>query len=708
MRRRITIEQKIAALILGICGVSVALLCATAFIGLDYIQKIAVRANTEIGDQAAQASFESLEKYSVDSARVLAETKASAIAYQERQVKNSCLMLKSRADTVFKNRISMLAEYNAENANAGSDPSVIISAVATADAEKALEDQKLLSFCSQSVKNVFDDMPGIEDIFICTPNGAVLATGNNAERIADSGTDFRTDEWYKKASVSRKIIWTNLYDANGDIPDGIIATTATGVFDAAGKLVCVVGANIRVDKLTELVSLNGVGGDYSLVVDKKGTIIIASDEDRKQHEIGTKLLLDDEQKQSIFDGDMNFYRSNAYKTIHDGQEVYLAYCRISDQNWMLVTFLNADEAMAPAIQTRKNILEMKTSSQQEMIQMIFIVMAAMVLIFAVIFIVTLILGRRVSKRITDPLVQLTDGVTKISSGELDFSLDIHSGDEIEDLSRSFNIMTGELQSFIRNYGKIAAEREKSAAELSVAKQIQMSLLPTKFPNESNFEILAQMQLARKVGGDFYDFYYVDKTHVAVLIADVSGKGVPAALFMIIAKTLLGGKAYHLMKPNDIFTMVNRQLAENNDAGMFVTSFMGVLDITTGEFVYTNAGHNPPFIYRRNKSFELLDVDKQLFLGGMDDTDYNRRSVILNPGDMIFLYTDGVTETINADKELFTRERLWSCLNEEDVAKQPLQDIFTHVHSRLDDFSKRTVQEDDLTMLLLKFKKKGSD
>jgi serine phosphatase RsbU (regulator of sigma subunit) len=263
-----------------------------------------------------------------------------------------------------------------------------------------------------------------------------------------------------------------------------------------------------------------------------------------------------------------------------------------------------------------------------------------------------------------------------------------------------------LQIYIKNFAIVTADKERIAAELNVATQIQSGMLPTifpAFPERDEFDIYAAMLPAKEVGGDFYDFFLINDKTLGIVIADVSGKGVPAALFMVIAKTLLKNNAQYGKSPSEVFESVNNLLCDNNEADMFVTCFMGFLDIESGKFTYVNAGHNPPLIMESGKSFEYLPTKRGFVLAGMSDITYTESSITLMPGDELFLYTDGVTEAQNKAGELFTEARL---LETADRLKDlPLND-FTHAMKKeLDGFADGAEQADDITMLILKYKGK---
>jgi serine phosphatase RsbU (regulator of sigma subunit) len=246
------------------------------------------------------------------------------------------------------------------------------------------------------------------------------------------------------------------------------------------------------------------------------------------------------------------------------------------------------------------------------------------------------------------------------------------------------------------------EKERISAELNVATEIQTSMLPSIFPdftNRAEFEIYATMKPAKEVGGDFYDFFSIDDDHLAVVIADVSGKGVPAALFMVVAKTLIKNQAQVGRTPVDIFTLVNAQLCENNEVGMFVTAFMGVYEISTHHFVCVNAGHNPPLLKRADGSFEYLKLHTGFVLGGMEEIKYKQHEMQLTSGDELYLYTDGVTEATNINDELYGEDRLLATLNNN--MDLNTDELLSSVKNDIDCFVNGAPQFDDITMVAFK-------
>ncbi|MCL2839929.1 MAG: PP2C family protein-serine/threonine phosphatase [Defluviitaleaceae bacterium] len=269
------------------------------------------------------------------------------------------------------------------------------------------------------------------------------------------------------------------------------------------------------------------------------------------------------------------------------------------------------------------------------------------------------------------------------------------------LAEAFKTMVLDLDIYIQNLTKITTENERIATELNVAKQMQADMLPNvfpAFPEREEFEIYAIMQPAKEIGGDFYDFFMIDSDHLGIVIADVSGKGIPAALFMVITRTLINNWARNGIEPMDVFTKVNSQLCEGNENAMFVTAWMGILKLSTLELIYSNAGHDPPLIKEADDTFHPLTTRKNLMLAGMDGVKYKQSFIKMQQGDKLFLYTDGVTEANDCQGNLYGKIRLETILNR--TANLKPRDSLTHIKADIDKFADGEPQFDDITMLML--------
>lgn len=320
-----------------------------------------------------------------------------------------------------------------------------------------------------------------------------------------------------------------------------------------------------------------------------------------------------------------------------------------------------------------------------------------IIIFAVLFAVIYILIRVI---VVNNIFKINQSLAQITGGNLDTVVDVRNNEEFSMLSNDINSTVDTLKRYI------AEAASRIDAELQYAKDIQTSALPHVEPNfvgKNEYELHACMFTAKEVGGDFYDFYYVDDNHLAVTIADVSGKGIPAALFMMTAKTMLRNMIESGMPIEEAMTSANERLCENNDANMFVTVWAAIIDLKTGLMEFGNAGHNHPVIRRKDGSCEFLKSRPGMVLAGMEGVRYRRNEYQLESGDTLFLYTDGVTEATNINNELFGDTRLIESLNrayKEDIS---MEEVCASVKKEVDLFVDEAPQFDDITMVAYKFK-----
>lgn len=316
----------------------------------------------------------------------------------------------------------------------------------------------------------------------------------------------------------------------------------------------------------------------------------------------------------------------------------------------------------------------------------------------------------IEQNITKPVERMSEAVNSFGS-EKDIKLEIAKiqakcekylklKSEVGNLARSYYGMTSELEEYINNLKKITSEREKSETQLKIATSIQVGALP-KLIFMDSVDLFAFMLPAMEVGGDFYDFYKIDEDHLALTIADVSGKGVPAALFMMIAKLIIQKHLKTTRSPAQALAAANNDLFENNAEEMFVTCLCGILNLKTNELTFASAGHNHPAICRKGKEYTLSNYKNGFVLGSFPNKNYEDYKVQLEKGDAVFAYTDGITESKNPDNEEFGANRMLSILNESQ--QKSLPEICGDMRSAIKKFNDKAPQFDDITMLLFRIK-----
>ncbi|MBR1483178.1 MAG: SpoIIE family protein phosphatase [Ruminococcus sp.] len=381
----------------------------------------------------------------------------------------------------------------------------------------------------------------------------------------------------------------------------------------------------------------------------------------------------------------NLYTEN----IKDGMKLSTCYTPVFDKNGKAVAVFAASYSNDKVGQTIFGLIA-------ELSGLSFVVMLISVLIFYF----------SIRRHIIKPVSKLTRAVRTMKESVKSrqaVTTDIRTGDEIEELAVTFEDMNKDLIGYIDENEKITAEKQRIDTELNLATGIQAGMLPDKFPafpDRKDFDIYASMKPAKEVGGDFYDFFLIDENRLGIVMADVSGKGVPAALFMMHSKILL--KSYTMMKqtPKAALEEVNRQICEHNPEEMFVTVWLGVLDLRTGMFTAANAGHEKPAVKQADGSFELFKDKHGIVVGYMDGITFKEYELQLTKGAKLFLYTDGVAEATNAQEEQFGTDRMIEALRTaEDKAPK---DILAAVDAAVDEFVGEAPQFDDLTMLCIEY------
>lgn len=310
-----------------------------------------------------------------------------------------------------------------------------------------------------------------------------------------------------------------------------------------------------------------------------------------------------------------------------------------------------------------------------------------------------------------PILAVTDEAKRFADSNTpsDKLSAIKKNDEIGVLAKAVGKMETDIVEYVENLTMVTAEKERIGAELSIATQIQADMLPSifpAFPDKPEFDIYATMNPAKEVGGDFYDFFMVDESHLAIVMADVSGKGVPAALFMVIGKTLIKDHTQPGRDLGEVFTEVNDLLCESNSEGLFITAFEGVLDLVSGEFTFVNAGHEIPFICKKDGSYEPYKIRAGFVLAGMEGMRYKCGTMQLSPGDRLFQYTDGVTEATDKDGRLYGMSRLGEILAQN--AALPPTELLVKIKEDIDAFVGNAPQFDDITMLCLEYRERMSN
>lgn len=720
IKKSISIRKRILTVLLSSCLLSIILTSLIAFKAIYDTRELTLSIGNEIIFQAAENSQEALIQRAKLALEQTAFDKANELDENLGKVKKDVIILSNMMTNIASNP----EEYHSRNIFEPSKNDIDkITAQLLFSSEVVDKSSPILRQEIGLTANIQDFLIQINtnsnviiSSYVASKNGFTIMVDRFAGRKfqnSDIKPDFynaTSRPWYIQAKKEDKTIFTDIViDALGGGPCIICATP----YYADGQFAGVVGMGTFLDNINEIILNTKIGDNgFGFVINKQGQII-ASPHTTGDLITGINNIKDLRQSTntSLADAVQKIINEKAGLTEAniDGKDYYLAYAPMKNTDWYFVTAMEVDTVIAPAKETHENIINIATEYMDNLSEKTKMTVIGMIISISILLFFITYIGWSLADYLTKPIRQLSKGVQQIAMGNFNGKLNIHTGDEIESLAISFNAMTTELQTYIKNLEQITAEKERIATELNVATNIQKNMLPCIFPpypDRKDFDIYAVMYPAKEVGGDFYDFYLLDENHLVITIADVSDKGIPAAMFMVITKTILKNFAMSMTSPDDFSAVVqcaNRQLCENNEEMMFVTVFMGMLDLKTGKFIYVNAGHTPPMIRHKHKddsTFEYLPVEKNCVLGINEEAQFKQQEVYLKQGDELFLYTDGVTEAINKEKKLYSIERLYSNLNKINQ-KSSCQDILRDVKLSIDEFAQGMYQSDDITMLAIK-------
>ncbi len=546
--------------------------------------------------------------------------------------------------------------------------------------------------------SIFDNVLGNDDkldyAYVVMENGVVFSCSDTFYPEVEE-TDMRERDWYKNTVKAGKVCWSEIY--LGISGDNYI-TISVPVYDLKGNIFGVTAFDFNVTKISDKVLKNDSKEFIaSYVKDAEGNVLLSTKD-------VSDVIETDKYDNYLSSTDSDGKVSGCYTT----EKLIVGFADMAETGWKLYIQFDYDEMLAPVEKVANTVSDVSNTVTNNVGKVVRVTIVTFIFIIAALSLIAVFVGNKMAKAITAPIEVLASGANEIGNGNIDYVIPELGNDEIGSLANTFNGMTLRLREYIDNLTTVTAENERIGTELNVATHIQASMLPCifpAFPERDDFDVYATMNPAKEVGGDFYDFFMVDDTHIAIVMADVSGKGVPAALFMVIAKTLIKDHTLVGKELGTVFTDVNQLLCESNSGGMFVTAFEGVLDLVTGEFVFVNAGHEMPFICKKGGVYEPYKIRPGFVLAGMEGMKYKAGSIMLEPGDKIYQYTDGVTEATDKDNQLYGMERLGKILA--DNSDKTPDELLPAVKEDIDAFVGEAPQFDDITMLCLEYKKKGN-
>lgn len=718
------IGQKVNRLLLSMVTAAMFLAGAVGTYGQFTVISLSKESGRELGGAAAVDAEMALERMAVEHLTDMAEEKAAYIEAKFADVEADALGIAAQAEKIY------------DNPSGYPDREVPLPVPAsTGMAAQLLWSEQigpygvLPSYTLELLKlgNLQDMLVQLNDqndmissTYLATESGWMIQADTIAySKYGEDNTlplpyEAASRQWYQMALKAKpgETIYTDIIQ---DIHQGGDCIVCAAPVYHGNQVVAVVGIGSYLDTVNRVVLSTDLMGDgYAFLVNEKGQILVSGREDGETavHWEQTVDLRESENPELAEAAVCMVSGESGYRRLTvDGKEVYLAYAPLSKLGWSFATVMDVEKVLSPAAESQDNILALARTAEEEQenaVRRIFLLFTVLyVLAVAIIYGV----GMGFSRRLTEPIRKLTKDVAQFDGGHLDYRIHIYTGDEVEALGEAFNRMAHQIQKYIQNLAAITAEKERIRTEIQVAARLQADMLPEAsgaFAERKEFSLYAHMIPAKGVGGDFYDFFLLDEDHLVMVMADVSGKGVPAALFMVVARTLIRSRLlpkeqetwYEDGCLGQIVSGINDLLCSNNKNGMFVTAWLGILTISTGRLEYVNAGHCSPLIQSEDGTCVCESKRSGFVLAGMEGSEYRSNTIQLRMGDTLLLYTDGVTEATSLQKELYGEERLKQTVEEADGYSP--RELIQHVWESVNRFQTGTEQFDDVTMLSIAY------
>ena len=626
-------------------------------------------------------------------------------------VETDVLTLQTFATELF-DHAELFAPHPVENPSLETDgqPAVMLIHEEGVDPSES-EKLGLVGNMSEIMLAMYNASDKMSSIFVGTADGNMVLVNNRSSiYIAEDGSPLPLAithrPWYVQAAEAGKLIFTGVeLDAYTDTP--MLECAAPVYHD--GELVAVVSADVYLNSIADYVRDTSSDGGFLCVLNENGQVLFSPQQDgvfkvelsssapdlRKSENEALAAYVEQALKQ----------RTSLTQLEIDGKEYYVSGAPMETLGWTVLSVVEKEVTRQPTTTMLSQYEEINNNALASYEKGVKRSAQTMIVLTILIFVAAITGALVLGARIVKPLENLTKRINAQGSGGADFVMDesFRTGDEIEFLAESFASLTKRTQNYIGEIIAITAEKKRIGTELALATRIQADMLPNifpAFPERPDFDVYASMSPAKEVGGDFYDFFLIDDTHLGLVMADVSGKGVPAALFMMISKILVQNFAMTGRSPAEVLRKVNDQICQNNREEMFVTVWFGILDTVTGKITAANAGHEYPVLMKTGEKFELVKDKHGFVIGGMEGMRYKEYELQMTPGSRLFLYTDGVPEATNAEKELFGTDRMLEALNRVPNASPEM--ILKNVRNAVDAFVKDAEQFDDLTMLCVEY------
>ena len=707
------LQRKTVLLVFAVLAVTAALFTAVSAYQNRMLVRIVGETRTEQQQAISQASQETMSRVLVEALVNTTSLQAKIADNDFSEIVSDAYTLRSIAQGLFENRENLAPlPVNPPDPALDGTVSAMVLCEDGVDYTRS-EYLGIAAHMSSSMIAMNRHSDKIDGCYIGLADGTDLCVDDKAASKFDKDGNLipfpvRERPWYKGAAETGGLYFTGVVR---DAFSGKLLVTCSVPVEANGELVGVVGIDIVSESMTDFVGSSGEQSS-AYVVNSSGQVILAPN----KNAVFSALESDQAEDLRCSDNaDLAQFVETALRepteltliTIGD-TSYYMAGAPMPTVGWAVISVVEKDltEQNEKHLLARYDAINTAASAQfrDGSIQ----IRKTTILMIAVLVLLGLCAALAVSGRIVHPIEEMTRSIVNSSENGRLFEMQdcYRTHDEIEVLAEAFADLARNNQRYIEEITEITREKERVNTELKMANLIQNSMLPHSFPpfpERREFDLYASMDPAREVGGDFYDFFLIDEDHLCIVVADVSGKGVPAALFMMISKVILQSCAMLGKSAAEILTKTNEALCSSNQAEMFVTVWLGILEISTGRLTAANAGHEYPVLKKPSGSFEILKGRHGLVIGAMDGIRYREYTLPLEPGSKLFVYTDGVPEATNADNAMFGTDRMLSALNEDPDAAP--EQLLRRVRRAVDDFVKDAEQFDDLTMLCLEFKGK---
>ena len=706
------LRTKIAATIIIIVVLSLLCVGAVALINTRRISGILTESNQQMSETSGSMTYSSMDGMARLRLQELADDKAAMADRTFYEFQQSVRTIASAAELIYADSGSYPSRDVPlpDPANDGILSVQVLYGTGIDPSDREISGETgLLGNLQETIYSVNLHSESIASAYFASEKGVMVqADYISASKFDENGSllplDAKTRPWYQGAAASGDLFMTS---ATKDAHTPRMGIMCGVPVYKDGKLMGVAGAGMYLDSMDSLVASVDLGDKGNVcIVNTFGRVLFSS-----YHSGVLSVEENDKDLRLSSDPAMIGLAIEALRGEHgikqlsiNGEPSYVAYAPMETVGWSVFVVLSEQEVEAPTEALKEDLKEIAKEAEAEAASKADRASALFFVVFAAALIIALLVSLLLSKRIVGPIQKLTDKVGQIQGDDLDFEWDLDTGDETQLLADTFQSLTQRMKIYVDDIQKITAEKERIGAEMSLATRIQSGMLPSKFPafpDRSDFEVYASMNPAKEVGGDFYDFFLVDDDHLALVIADVSGKGVPGALFMMGSMILIQNAVEHGLGPAEAMEKVNDKLCANNKEEMFVTVWLGILDLKTGKLTAANAGHEYPILKQPGGRFELIKDKHGFVTGGMPGLKYKEYEWQLEPGARVFVYTDGIPEATNADNELYGTDRLLDVLN--GTEDESPEGVLNAVNASVRTFAGDAPQFDDETMLCVEYR-----